>query len=110
MKSYLFLIFSLSNFYAFAQHPNIIIGSKNDPCEPSIAINPNNTRQLMAGAVMDNCYASNDGGITWEESILKSAYGVYGDPVIVADFKNAFYYFHLSNPPKGKGNWVDRTV
>jgi hypothetical protein len=110
MKFIILSLFTISSFSSFSQHPNITIGNKNNPCEPSIAINPNNTNQLMAGSVLANCYASTDGGLTWKESKLTSKYGVYGDPVLVADYQNAFYFFHLSNPKKGEGNWVDRTV
>lgn len=91
-----------------AQHTNILIGSNNDPNEPSIAINPKNVYQLVAGANINTCYYSFDGGITWLETTLSSSYGVWGDPVIACDTSEAFYFFHLSNPPNG--NWIDRIV
>ncbi|MDF9799990.1 hypothetical protein OKW21_005253 [Catalinimonas alkaloidigena] len=83
------------------------------PCEPSIAINPNNTDQVVAGSVLDNVYFSEDGGQSWQVKSLKSPYGVWGDPCIIADYDNNFYYFHLSNP--GGRGWhsaelLDRIV
>ena len=68
---------------------------------------------LVAGAVLDRAYHSNDGGVTWEKRQLSSPYGVWGDPVVIADFKGNFYYFHLSFP-SGEGDWdsdkLDRMV
>lgn len=82
--------------------------NKIGPCEPSIAINPQNLDQLVAGAVINFVYHSNDGGKTWKKNTLESSMGVWGDPVIVADYKNRFYYAHLSDP-SGK-NWDDPTI
>ncbi len=70
------------------------------PCEPSIFINPKNTNNIVAGSVMDNVHTSFDGGKTWTTKKLISDLGVYGDPCIIADYKNNFYYFHLANPDK----------
>ncbi|MGK0364200.1 MAG: hypothetical protein ACI85O_001257 [Saprospiraceae bacterium] len=70
------------------------------PCEPSIYINPKDDNKIVAGAVLDNVYFSEDGGATWSKNKLKSSYGVYGDPVIGGDSKGNFYYLHLSDPDK----------
>lgn len=78
------------------------------PCEPSIAINPTNKDNIVAGAILNRSYHSNDGGKTWTKQILKSSYGVFGDPVITPDFKGNFYYSHLSDP-SGKG-WADTRI
>ena len=78
------------------------------PCEPSIAINPTNKNNIVAGAILNRTYHSTDGGKTWTKKILKSSYGVFGDPVITADFKGNFYYSHLSDP-SGKG-WAAPTI
>lgn len=64
--------------------------------EPSIAINPNNTDEMIAGTVMDDFYYSNDGGRSWGSETVQCEYGVYGDPVMHIDQKGRFYYFHLS--------------
>lgn len=94
--------------YTSAQHQNIMISDQNFPNEPSIAINPKNTQELVAGSNIDNYYYSTDGGLTWNENTLTSTYGVWGDPVIACDTTGSFYFFHLSNPPSG--NWIDRIV
>ncbi|MCB0572514.1 MAG: exo-alpha-sialidase [Phaeodactylibacter sp.] len=96
--------------------PNILIGSSDlgfGPCEPTIAINPKNTNQVVAGAVLDRVYYSQDGGKTWKEQQLRSPYGVYGDPVVLADNNGNFFYAHLADP-SGSGrlnkSWLDRIV
>jgi hypothetical protein len=96
------------SFLAKAQHVNVVISFQNDPNEPSIAINPKNTNELVAGSNINNYYYSTDGGLNWSENILTSTYGVWGDPVIACDTTESFYFFHLSNPPSG--NWIDRIV
>lgn len=82
---------------------NVLIakGEKNSaygPCEPTICINPTNTNNVAAGAILDRYYWSDDGGRTWQSGKLKSSHGVFGDPVLVADSKGNFYYGHLSDP------------
>lgn len=72
----------------------IVTGS----CEPSIAINPKNTNNIVAGNVLDDYHYSFDGGITWETRKLKSELGVFGDPCIITDKEGDFYYLHLANP------------
>jgi len=88
-------------------------GKNFGPCEPSICINNNDPNNIVAGAILDKVYVSNDGGLTWSIDQLKSSYGVYGDPVVRADYKGNFYYAHLSNP-KGKAysdpEFLDRIV
>jgi hypothetical protein len=97
--------------------PNVLIGTSDGevfgPCEPSIAINPLNPQQVVAGAVLDFVYRSEDGGKTWAADRLRSSYGVYGDPVILADYAGNFFYAHLADP-NGQGrshpSWLDRIV
>ncbi len=88
-------------------------GGNLGPCEPSICINPNDINNIVAGAILDKVYVSNDGGKTWLKDKLESSFGVYGDPVIRSDYDGNFYYAHLSNP-KGKlasnNSWLDRIV
>lgn len=78
------------------------------PCEPSIFINPTNPQNVVAGAILDRVYYSEDGGRTWKKDQLKSNYGVFGDPVLLADSKGNFYYAHLSNPTGG--GWRDEEL
>ncbi|MBA3663834.1 MAG: exo-alpha-sialidase, partial [Bacteroidetes bacterium] len=112
---YLLLIaslFILNN--AHAQFPNVLISTLNQPEEVSIAINPKNTSQIVAGSNLKNAYRSSDGGATWSYQQLScTAYGVYGDPVMIWDTAGACYYIHLSNPNSSVtpgGSWVDRIV
>lgn len=86
---------------ATAQIKNIKLDEKtetNRACEPSIAINPRDTKNIVAASVLDNVYYTFDGGVTWNKSKITSPLGVYGDPVVVASDKGDFFYFHLSDP------------
>lgn len=78
------------------------------PSEPSIAINPVNPDQVVAGAIMNSVYVSEDGGKTWTESKMESESGVYGDPCVIADWEGNIYYFSLSDP-EGKG-WASERL
>lgn len=83
------------------------------PCEPSIAIDPTNPDYIVAGSILDRVHVSEDGGKTWTNSKLESTFGVYGDPVICADYNGHFYYAHLSNPngrPYQDTAFLDRIV
>jgi hypothetical protein len=83
------------------------------PCEPSIAINPRNTQEMVAGSVLDNLYLSTNGGMTWTIGKMSSSLGVYGDPVIRYTGDGGILYAHLSNP-EGKAyraaSFLDRIV
>lgn len=106
LAMFLFLPGALS-----AQYQNIRVSSPtaNQPEEVSIAINPTNPLNLVAGANLRYVYRSTDGGLTWFESQLTSTYGVYGDPCVIFDALGNAYYGHLSNPPT-PGYWIDRIV
>ncbi len=117
-----FFLFALVGlFYSqqiVAQHKNIIITqSKNSlmgPAEPSIVINPNSQNKMVVGVVSENkrssdansftvknrIFYSKDYGKTWKARKLRSKYGDFGDPCMVADNDGNFYYFHLSDPEK----------
>ena len=108
-KIYLLIIFLFSVSTLFAQYENIIIDNEGTPEEPSIMINPHNTDHLVAGSNINNYYFSEDGGMNWTKGYLSSPeYGVWGDPCIIVDTADSFYYFHLSNPQSG--SWIDRIV
>jgi hypothetical protein len=102
------LIFLLFPAWLFGQYTNIIIGTELDPNEPSIFINPVNPLQIVAGSNTANVYYSHDGGQSWNSSELQSTYGVYGDPVILADTQGNFFFFHLSMVTSAQ--WLDRIV
>ena len=97
-----------------AEIPNILIGQGSfaGPCEPSIAISPADPDKVVAGTILDRVYYSEDGGKTWNKDRLRSPYGVYGDPVILADYAGNFFYAHLSNPGNSSfsDDWLDRIV
>jgi len=107
-KFFTILFLMLFSKISIGQHQNIFISDNDSPNEPSIAINPKNTNELVAGANIDSYYYSTDAGFTWTEGTLSSSFGVWGDPVIACDTTGSFYFFHLSNPPSG--NWIDRIV
>ncbi len=95
---------------------NVMIHEANTfvgPCEPSISIDPTDTKNLVAGSILDNVYISKDGGLTWTQDKLKSSLGVYGDPVVRHMNNGHVLYAHLSNPT-GKAysseEFLDRIV
>ncbi|NND32595.1 MAG: exo-alpha-sialidase [Saprospiraceae bacterium] len=97
---------------------NVLIDSTTSgiaykPCEPSIYINPTDPDNIVAGIVLNKTLHSFDGGKTWSMQFVDSPYGVYGDPVIMADYLGNFYFAHLADPA-GKGrateSWIDRIV
>jgi hypothetical protein len=64
--------------------------------------------QMVAGSNTANYYYSSDAGQTWSMEVLNSGYGVWGDPVVIADTAGDFYFFHLSVPTWPQ--WLDRIV
>jgi len=70
-----------------AQYPNVRVSKvgSNDPEEVTIAINPTNPQNLVAGANISYFYYSTDGGQTWAEGRLSSSLGVWGDPSVIFD-------------------------
>ncbi|MFT5915733.1 MAG: hypothetical protein ACJAWV_001686 [Flammeovirgaceae bacterium] len=110
ISSSLFLCF-LASFSLQAQFKNVKIhegAGGIGPCEPSISINPANSKEMVAGAVLNTVAHSKDGGKTWDARKLKSSLGVWGDPCILADSKGNFHYFHLSDPT-GR-NWKSKEI
>ena len=98
---FIFVLVSFLSLELNAQHTNVMIGDSTSvsyPEEPTIALDPNNTDILLAGANIRELYVSEDGGQTWTYNELSSSLGVYGDPCIVSDNHGNFYYFHLANP------------
>jgi hypothetical protein len=65
----LFFVFFFSNIL-FGQIQNIKISSQFEPEEVSIAVNPKNTKQIIAGANLSSSYYSHDGGFTWQRNGL----------------------------------------
>jgi hypothetical protein len=92
----------------FSQHKNIMISQKNEPEETAICINTKKPNIMIAAANTENYYFSSDTGKTWRDGSLHSSYGVWGDPCLLIDSLEHFYYFHLSKMPNG--NAYDRLV
>ncbi len=113
MKKILVLI-SMCSLILKGQIPNILISKELEPEEVSIAINPKNTNQIIAGANISSAYYSQDAGKTWQRTgVVCAPFGVYGDPVVFWDTAQSAYYMHLSLPnPKltPGGSWIDRIV
>lgn len=82
----------------------------DNPKEACIKINPNNPAEIIAGSVMNGFHYSADTGHSWANYSLTSTYNVWGDPVVDIDAKGKFYFFHLSNPKKDDGYYIDRIV
>jgi hypothetical protein len=80
----------------------------NQPEEVTIAINPANPMNLVAGSNLDYFYSSHNGGISWSQGTLQSTWGVWGDPCVVFDSKGNAFYGHLS---RGVGGYfLDRII
>lgn len=98
---------TLFPFRAYSQ-ANILIDSTNAPEETSIAFSAVNPANMVAGANIILNYYSHDTGRTWKGGMMKSPYGVWGDPIVISDTAGNFYFFHLSTP--SNGHWLDRMV
>ncbi len=69
--------------------------------------------QNTSFTIRNQVFVSEDFGKTWKNRRLKSKFGDFGDPSIIADNNGYFYYFHMSDPQKQgwKSNIVmDRIV
>jgi hypothetical protein len=111
MRQFIALLLMGYAISAQGQFKNIMLdegGNGNRACEPSVAISLKNPKIIVAGSVLNNVYYTADGGTTWNKSKLTSSLGVWGDPVVISDFKGKFYYFHLSDPT-GK-NWDSEEI
>jgi hypothetical protein len=111
MKIYLVsLLFTLISYPLMSQHQNVKISSENAPEETVILVNHLDVNEIIAGANINNCCRSADGGYSWDCQTLSSPYGVWGDPCIVIDTNGIYNFLSLSNPPNLIGSWIDRIV
>ncbi|MCB0478504.1 MAG: exo-alpha-sialidase [Crocinitomicaceae bacterium] len=108
------LFFSFISFYSCGQIQVVQLEKPKGATyahaqvEPSIFINPKDTSKIIAGSVLDDYYYSIDGGRTWTSRTMHSPSGVYGDPCMLIDTAENYYYFHLS---EGKGgSWLDKMI
>jgi hypothetical protein len=97
---------------AAAQPVNVRVSApaSTDPEEVTIAINPIEPQNLLAGANIRYYYYSTDGGRSWTQGELTSTYGVWGDPCVIYDAEGTGFYGHLSRPQPGRGYFLDRIV
>lgn len=102
------IIILLGSIRSSAQYTNILVSDEEDPNETAIFINPKNTSQIVAGANLNSCYVSSDGGQNWNRKTMTSDLGVWGDPCVVVDTNGYFYFFHLSYP--SQATWLDQIV
>jgi len=105
------IILSSSVIFGQSSYTNVQIRSTSYG-EVSIEINPKNTDQLVGGCNINLVFYSTNGGLNWTNgTISNSQWGVWGDPVLVADTAGNFYYTHLSNTSTNNGGyWIDRIV
>lgn len=103
MRFICFIFPALLAYTSFAQFKNIQLPLPKkavyhySQVEPSICVNPKNTNEIIAGSVMNDYYYSKDGGATWKSKSIQSKWGVNGDPCMLIDTAENYYYFHLSN-------------
>ena len=90
---------------SFCQIQNILISNTNAPEEPAVAINPNNTNQIVVGSNVNignnytlAYYFSSNSGYNWSSGTLTSTNGTpYCDPCVAVDADGNFYYSCLRN-------------
>jgi len=105
-KIFLFLCVVLSFSLAHSQYTNVRVSSllSTSPEEVTIAINPTDPTNLIAGANLRFVYHSTDGGMNWTQNQLPS--GTWGDPCVIFDASGNAYYAHLAN--LSGGYFIDR--
>ncbi len=97
MKKALFTVLFclLLSAKASAQAENIRIDAPGgNPEEVTIAINPTNPDNLVAGANLRYVFHSMDGGRTWEQNLLPQ--GTWGDPCVIFDKDGRAYMANLT--------------
>src|SRR5210317_2080388 len=114
---YLFRLLISGNLFIFAvssvvaQYEIVTIAKDNvdgvGPCQPSLFISPKSPNIMVASFIREmkmqtsgtktgqnKIYLSKDFGKTWSSRKIKSKFGDFGDPCIIADNSGYFYYFH----------------
>ena len=103
MKQLTAIFTTICTMLVFGQFPNVTLPLPKkatyaySQVEPSIYLNPRDTNEVIAGTVMNDYYYSKDGGRSWKSKSIYSKWGVNGDPVMLIDTLERYYYFHLSN-------------
>jgi hypothetical protein len=112
MRELLILLILTTSIYTQSIYQNIQISGSGGPNELTICINPKNTQQLYAGSNINKFWYSSNGGYNWSptQTLVSNPYGVWGDPVIVIDTNEHWYFFHLANNPGLPWPAIDRMV
>ena len=106
------IFLSVISFCADAQFKNIKVDEGTDgkrAAEPSIAVNPDDPKNVVVASSGGNISYSFDGGQTWGRTKLSSPHGIYGDPVLVSDDKGTMACLNLSDP-SGEGLKNDKSL
>ena len=94
LRCTLFLLLLVPQWLS-AQPVNVRIDAPGaNPEEVSIAINPKNPDNMIAGANLRYYFWSTDAGRTWTQSQLPA--NTYGDPCVIFDADGRAYYAHLT--------------
>ena len=112
-KCLLLLVLLITPVFTSAQFTNIRVNSPfaRQPNEVTIAVNPTNTNYVAAGSNLNYFYISSDGGKTWNQSVMGSAWNVWGDPCVIYDADGKLFYGHLSDGRGISGRYfIDRIV
>jgi uncharacterized repeat protein (TIGR01451 family) len=89
-----------------------------DQNETTIAINPTNPRNLVAGSITNEtgigqcgAYASTDRGKTWSHQVMPNAPGFTfgGDPIVGFDLNGTAYFLCLNLNRDASGNAIQHT-
>lgn len=118
MKNLVLILVCLIATTAYSQNNEVQVNPVSTykgviyPNEPSLCISKTNPTAIVAGANIAYHYFSSDNGRTWEDKMLKTPYGVWGDPVLHSDIDGNIYFVHLSRTA-GKSShygFIDRIV
>jgi hypothetical protein len=112
MRTIFFLLILTTSIISQSIYQNVQINNTSGPNELTICVNPKNTNQLYAGSNINKYWYSSTGGLTWSptQTLVSNPYGVWGDPVIVIDTNQHWYFFHLANNPNLPWPAIDRMV
>lgn len=98
----------------YAQFPNILVSKQFEPKGLSIAFNPKNTKEVVAGAGFAGAFYSRDGGYSWhKDSVICEEFNLFGNPVVLWDTAQKAYFSDCAyqNPQiVTDGSWVDRIL
>lgn len=93
--SFAFILLLLTSVMVYAQVTNVRVNqSGSNPQEVTVAINPINPDNLIAGANLRYVFRSFDGGRTWTQMQLPS--GTWGDPSVTFDHTGRAYIGNLT--------------